>query len=98
MSADYSILGLCRRAGKLATGHDAAVETVRNGTAAMIILTSDASERHKKELEAIGFKGETLQLPDTMDTVGYFTGKRSCIYAVTDAGFAASVKKKHGGG
>ena len=97
MSADYSILGLCRKAGRLAVGHDAVIEAVRNGTAAQILLTSDASDRHKKEIAALNFPGETLFLPDTMDYVGFYTGKRCCIYAVTDAGFAASVKKKTGG-
>jgi len=94
MNNDYNILGLCRRAGKLCIGHDATIEAVKSGTAELVLLTSDASSRHLKELEALGFCDRIMMLSDDMETVGYYVGKRSCILAVTDKGFAGSIYKK----
>ena len=40
-----SLMGLCRRAGRLGVGHDAVFDAVRRGRARVVILTSDASAR-----------------------------------------------------
>ena len=47
------LLGLCRRAGKLSGGHDAAFGAIQHGKAAACFLTADASERLKAEFEFI---------------------------------------------
>ncbi len=92
MSKVLDYMGLSRRAGKLAVGHDAALLSVRQGRASAVLLTSDASPRHKRELDAAGFGDKVLMLPLTMEEAGYATGKKSCIYAVEDEGFAAAIK------
>ncbi len=84
-------LGLARRAGKLMIGHDAALLSVRKGTASLVILTEDASPRHKRELEAAGFSDRTAVIPYNMTDTGAATGKKSCIYALEDEGFAKAV-------
>lgn len=84
-------LGLARRAGKLSVGHDAALLSVRKGTASLVLLTEDASPRHKRELEAAGFGEKTRVIPYNMNDTGVATGKKSCIYAVDDEGFAKAV-------
>ena len=81
-------LGLARRAGKLSIGHDAALLSVRKGIARLVLLTEDASPRHKRELEAAGFGDRTVIIPYTMNDTGVATGKKSCIYALDDEGFA----------
>ena len=94
MSADYSVIGLCRRAGRLAVGHDAVIEAVRKGSAKLILLTSDASPRHEREIRALDGEIEIRKFEDDSNTVGYSAGKRACVFAVTDAGFAACILKK----
>ena len=45
----YSLLGLCKRAGKLAAGEVAAEQAVRKKTAYLLILAEDASANTKKK-------------------------------------------------
>ena len=93
MNKLQSLMGLCRRAGKLGVGHDAVFDAVRNGRAKAVILTSDASDRHRRELEAASFSGRIINAGFTMDEAGLATGKRSCIFSVEDEGFANAIEK-----
>lgn len=86
-------MGIARRAGKLLIGHDAAADAVKKGRAQLVILTSDASPRHRRTAEHAERPVETATLPCTMDEAAKALGKRSCVFALTDAGFAAAVKK-----
>lgn len=88
-----SLMGLCRRAGKLSVGHDAVFDAVRKGRARAVILTSDASPRHGKELEAASFAGRIVKAGFTMDQAGLAVGKRSCVFSVDDEGFATAIEK-----
>lgn len=87
-----SYLGLCRRAGKLALGHDAVAQAVRNGSAKMCLLTQDASPRHKRELDAS--QADSFLLDVTSQELSYSIGKKVCVLAVTDDGFAKALKKQ----
>ena len=40
-----SLLGMCRRAGRLQWGHDACIGSATRGKAALCLLAADASER-----------------------------------------------------
>ncbi|MGN1444138.1 MAG: ribosomal L7Ae/L30e/S12e/Gadd45 family protein, partial [Acutalibacteraceae bacterium] len=46
-----SLLGMARRAGRLAVGHDAAIEAIVKNKAKLCVLCRDASERLKKEMQ-----------------------------------------------
>lgn len=94
MNTDYSVLGLARRAGKLSIGHDAVIDAMRRGNAYLILLTSDASHRHEKEILETGNGEAVLHLTGDMNEVGAAAGKRACIYAVTDEGFAKMINNK----
>ncbi len=93
MNKTLQLMGLARRAGKLLIGHDAVMDAVKKQNVKLILLTSDASARHKRELQAAGYAGKTVSLNCDMQTAGLATGRRSCIYALEDAGFAAAVQK-----
>lgn len=93
MNKQMSLLGIARRAGKLSVGHDMVFDSVRKDRAKAVVLTSDASPRHRKELEAVSFKGIIITLPVTMDEAGLALGKRSCIFSVDDEGFAKAIEK-----
>ena len=93
MDKTLQLLGLARRAGKLAAGRDAVLDAVKKNETTLVLLTSDASERHRRELKNAGCLCEIKTLPCDMEAAGAATGKRSCIFALTDAGFAAAVTK-----
>ncbi len=94
MNKTLSLMGICRKAGRLLPGHDVSFDAVRSGKAKLIILTSDASSRHEKELEAACFGGNVVRLGVSAEEAAPFIGKKSCIFAVTDAGFAQAIEKK----
>lgn len=87
-------MGICRKAGRLLPGHDVVFDAVRSGKAGLVILTSDASPRHERELGAAGFGGVAVRLTVSAEEAAPFIGKKSCIFAVTDAGFAQAIQKK----
>ena len=89
----FSMLGLARRAGKLLIGRDAAVQSVRSGRARLVLLTADASDRHYRELEALGAAQKVRLLPCNMDETAFYLGKRSCIFALEDENFSAAIEK-----
>ena len=89
----YSMLGLARRANKLLIGRDSVMAAVRGGRVKLILLTCDASPRHRQELSAIGWQGETRELPCAMDDMAFHLGKKSCIFALEDANFSDAILK-----
>ncbi len=93
MNKTLSVMGLARRAGRLLVGHDAVMLSVRNGRAKLVLVTSDASKRHIRELEAAGFGGRIINLSCTMKDAGFATGKNSCIFAIEDDGFVKAIDK-----
>lgn len=91
------LLGLCRRAGKLLSGQDTVITAVQSEKAALALLSSDASERTKKQLrDKCAFHGIPL-ITLTVDggTLGKATGKAGTLssLAVTDKGFASALQK-----
>ena len=88
-----SLLGLARRAGKLAVGMEAAAEAIRQGEAALIVLARDISKRTEREIRQIAGESQAgiLTLPAEMDRIGAAIGKRAGVIAVKDEGFARKI-------
>ena len=88
----FSLLGLCRRAGRLSLGHDASIGSIRNKTAKLCILSSDSSERLYSEiLHEINHLNQDLpviRLKQNMNEIGYAVGLKSAVLTVNDEGFA----------
>lgn len=86
-----STLGLARRAGKLLLG----VESVQSfpKPVALLIYASDASPRVKRALSG---RSEPSVSPElTKEQLGRAVGcKETAVIAVTDAGFAGTIRKK----
>lgn len=93
------LLGMARRAGRLASGFDAAAALISSGKAYAVLAASDISEKTAKELRYVmekhGYVSGPLVMPLTKDecarAIG--SGKPVGVIAVGDAGFAASAKK-----
>ncbi len=93
-SKSLSMLGLARRAGKLAMGHDMAKESVTKNKAKLIIICEDASPRLAGEFNRLtgDRKGvELIQSHITMDEVHFAIGYKAAVMAVEDENFSVRI-------
>ena len=89
------LLGIARRAGRLALGMDPAVEAMQKQKAFLLLLSPDLSSRSRKRVQeqAERYGAELMEIPFGMDEIGTALGKRSGIIAVCDGGFAGKLKE-----
>ena len=90
-----SLLGLCMRAGRLASGEFAAEEAVKAGIACLVIVATDASANTRKLFhDKCSFYEVPCVVYGTKESLGRCIGKemRASI-AVLDEGFAKSIIK-----
>ena len=74
-------LGLCRKAGKLLHGYDRALR----GKVALVLLTSDASERTVSHMkDACDGIVACEQMPLTSADLAMLTPKPAAVFGVTD--------------
>ena len=94
MSDISGILSMCRRAGKLIGGMDEVKSSCRKKEARLVLVTSDFSEKSYKDIKYLceREKVPVLGIPGSMDDVGECVGRRFGVMAVTDKGFAESIK------
>jgi len=97
MDRSLALLGMAKKAGKLAVGGDAVSKTARRGEAVLIITASDASEgsirRAKANAEANGV--EYTAVPFTMFELGSTAGRGSPgTIAFLDKGLADGFIKR----
>lgn len=93
-SKSLSMLGLARRAGKLAMGHDMAKESVTKNKAKLIIICKDASPRLAGEFKRLaGDKKdlEIIQCRFTMAEVHFAIGYKAAVMAVEDENFSVRI-------
>jgi len=86
-----SMLGLCRKAGRLIIGHDACMASIISGRAGLCMVCRDASERLKNEFKkAACYGGRELPLAYidySMDDVQSVIGFRAGVFTIEDEGF-----------
>lgn len=87
-----SALAMCRGAGKLQIGFDAAVAAVQKG-ASLIVMASDIAERTKRNMLLKKARARLIQLPYTKDEVEEAVGRKFAVAAVCDANFAQLIEK-----
>ena len=90
-----SLLGFARKAGRLAVGMQAAVESAKRGKAALVLVSREISEKSRKEIcfhcekHSIKFAVTDLGIYDITQAIGTKAG----IVAIEDEGFAAAIAK-----
>lgn len=94
--AILSVIGLARRANKVAIGFDVISQKAREGSVRLILLAKDCSEATK---QAYINKCRYYQIPyeeyGTTETIGKSVGKQKiAAVALCDEGFAALLYKK----
>jgi ribosomal protein L7Ae-like RNA K-turn-binding protein len=90
-----SILGLCRRAGKIILGTDPVTESVCQGKAVLVIMAKDFSNNSKKNiLKACADKSVPYYTVErTKDEMGMALGKYCAVVSITDKGFSDKIQE-----
>lgn len=93
MNKKLQILGLAQVAGQLVSGYDTVLQTLQQGKACLVVAASDLSPR---SLKNIANKCSYYQVPlhrefDSLE-ISQALGKKRSICALTDQGFANSLK------
>lgn len=91
----FSLLGLATKAGRIASGEFMTEKTVKEGSARLVIVGTDASANTKKNFRNMcEFYGVPYFEYGTKEELGHAMGKEMrASLAVTDDGFAKSMKK-----
>ncbi len=92
----YSLLGICKKAGKLQSGEFQTLEAIKNGSAFLCIVPLDASDNTKKLFnDKCKFYKVPIYEMGTKEGLGRAIGKaeRSSV-AVTDEGLSKALIKK----
>lgn len=89
------ILGLCRRAGKMSRGHDAAVGMIKSRKTFLAVTCQDASQRLKNEIaDECKYGNRNIKYADadfTMQELSLAIGTRAGVITVDDSGFAEKI-------
>ncbi len=90
-----SLLGLCRRAGKLTLGNDPVIDSILQRKAKLVLVASDCSENTAKGVLKIAHQNSVRAhiVPYTKDDISLSVGKYTAVLSVCDAGFAKSLDK-----
>lgn len=90
-----SMLGLCRRAGKLTIGADPVVESVITQKAHLVIMASDFSKNSRKNiLKACQNADVSLyEINRTRDELSFSLGKFCAVISITDKGFSDKIQE-----
>lgn len=94
MNKFFSLLGLCKRAGKLAAGEVAAEQAVRKKQAQLLILAEDASKNTKKKFtnSAAYYEVPLVEAGTKQELGRAIGGDVRSIIAVTEDGFAKKLQ------
>lgn len=87
-----SFFGLARRAGRLAPGHDAVIESVVKNKAKLCVLCLDASERLENEIRhACSYENKNIPVLKArfdMKKLSKAIGTKAAVISINDEGFA----------
>lgn len=86
----YSLLGLCKKAGKLCGGEVAVENAIRKKKTVLLILAEDASENTKKKFRnsAVYYKIPLIEVGDKVSLGSAIGDEFRAIVAVMEQGFA----------
>lgn len=100
MAADNTImmLGLAMKAGKVISGETGCENSIRDGSACLVILAEDASANTMKKFkDKCSFYNVPIFVKYKKDEIGKAIGRElRSVAAVTDKGFADALSKKLG--
>ncbi|MCQ4021979.1 MULTISPECIES: ribosomal L7Ae/L30e/S12e/Gadd45 family protein [unclassified Ruminococcus] len=85
-----SLLGLCRRAGKITIGSDPTIESVKKGEARLVLFAKNASANTRKNVlgAAIQSGVKVIDIDYDKEDISVSLGKLCAVASVNDEGFA----------
>ena len=86
-----SLLGICKRAGKLITGADTTIDSIRKSKAKLVIFANDFSKSSKKSVHECNVK--TLTMNRSKEEIGFALGKICGVMTTEDKGFADKLEQ-----
>lgn len=94
----YALIGLARRARQVVDGQDRIVAAIANGSARLVIVTTDAGANgRKKLLDKSSFYGVPVVNFGTKLALGSSIGRReAAAVAVLEEGFATKLQSRIG--
>lgn len=92
----YSMLGLAAKAGKIASGEFMTERSVKDGSACLVVVATDASDNTKKNFrDMCTYYHVPIEEYGSKDELGHAIGKEMrASLAINDQGFANSVQSK----
>lgn len=85
-----SLLGLCRRAGKLTLGNDPVIDSISLKKAKLVLVASDCSQHTSKGVLSIAHRCSVRAyvVPYTKEEISLAVGKYTAVLSICDDGFA----------
>lgn len=94
-----NLLGMARRGGKLSLGHDAAIGSIVKNKAKLCIISSEGSERLKREMtHACNFEDKNIPVLITKYStleLSKAIGSKAAVVTVDDEGFAKALFERY---
>ena len=96
MDRIFSMIGMAMKAGKVVSGEFATEKAVKTGKAFLVVVSAAASDNTKKMFRNMcSFYGVPKYTSGSKEDLGHSMGKEfRASLAVTDEGFAKSIKKR----
>lgn len=92
-----SVLGLCKKAGRLIGGVPLVCDAMREGRVCLAVYATGAAENSIKRItdKAKSYHTDALALDTTPEALGHAVGKSGAVAAVgiSDIGFAGALSK-----
>ncbi len=89
-----SLVGLCRRAGKIVLGNDSVIDSINSRKAKLVIVASDCSKNTAKGVLSTAHRNNVCAhiAPYTKDDISLAVGKYTAVLSIIDDGFAKKAK------
>ena len=95
-----SLLGICKRAGKLITGADTTIDSIRKSKAKLVIFANDFSKSSKKSVQTAADECNVktmdemiLTMNRSKEEIGFALGKICGVMTTEDKGFADKLEQ-----
>ncbi len=89
----YSMLGIGKKAGKVASGEYKTEESIKSGTSSLVIICEDASQNTKKKFTNMSTYYEVpYVMYGTKEEIGHAIGQEfRAVVSVNDTGIAQKI-------
>lgn len=90
-----SMLGIAKKAGKIVSGEFSTENSIKDGTACLVIVATDSSDNTKKRFKDMCiYRDIPIRFYSSKDNLGQSMGNEfRASLALTDAGLADSIMK-----